>query len=863
MPGTPLVSIIINTLNRGESLRRTIDSLRQLTYPSFEVVVVNGPSTDNSDEVIAGYGSDLKVRRCPEPNLSMSRNIGIAAAAGEIVAFIDDDAVPEPRWLDELVALYDTDEVGGAGGVVHDHTGYTFQCRFNSADRLGNASTEHDAPLDHWSFPGAQRFPYLIGTNSSFRRDALIAVGGFDEEIEYYLDETDVCLRMVDAGWVLRQGEGATVHHKFLPSDVRNEARVTLNNFPVVKNKIYFSLVNGHDHLGFATIMSDAAAFADFRARDLLTHFNLGNITSEQLAEARLQIDRAWPAGLEAGRRGRTKLISADLLAAEAEDFRRFPTVRPAGRRLRLCFVTQSLPPEDIGGIGRYMSDLARGLAAKGHEVRIITTGTGHDTVDLEDGVWVHRILKEDHLPAEGSFPSTPHRIGANATAVADEVVRIHHEAPLDLVYGAAWDTETVAVFERCAVPILTALVTTMGITLRTRPEWRDDPEFMSHLGAPLLDLERWLFEHSDGIHAISEAIVAEVETTSGVEFDQRGVRVSPLGTVDRAPANRAAAERRGAGSPGESDHASMTDCRMLFVGRFEKRKGIDLLLDAIPEVLEAHPGVTFELMGRDDLAGEHGVPYREEFESRHADAAWFDRVTFHGHVDDEQLWQAYQDADVFVAPSRFESFGLIFLEAMAASLPVVALSAGAAPELIAHGDTGFLVEPDVPGALSEALTTLAGDPALRFELGRSGRALYESRFTEDAMVSGAEALFDAVTILRPGEPGIGLPRGLATIELDDGSCAVSLDETAPVVVEVDPDRRATAIVWVDAGEGAVLRDGGRSWCLPPRSSGGYEHVALVPANSSTSARLTATAGCHLAAIVQTGGRATPSRAER
>lgn len=863
MSGSPRISIIVNTLNRGYSLGRTLDSFRQLTYPSFEVVVVNGPSTDESEEVIASYGADVKVRRCPEANLSMSRNIGIAAAAGEIVAFIDDDGVPEPRWLDELVALYDSDEVGGAGGVVHDHTGYTYQCRFNSSDRLGNASLDHDAPLDHWSFPGAARFPYLIGTNASFRRDALIAVGGFDEEIEYYLDETDVCLRMVDAGWVLRQGRGATVHHKFLPSDVRTEARVTLNNFPVVKNKLYFSLVNHGEDISFSRVMSDAADFADFRARDLSTHVHLGNITVAQRAEGLAHIDRAWEVGLDAGRRGRMKLISHELLAAEAEEFRPFPTMRPDGRRLRLCFVTQSLPPADIGGIGRYMADLARGLAARGHEVRIITTGTGHSTVDLEDGVWVHRMLKEQSEPAQGTFPDMPHRIGANAAAVADEVLRLHLEAPLDAVYGAAWDTETVAVFERCAVPVVTALVTTMGITLRTRPEWRDDPEFMAHLGAPLLELERWLFEHSDGIHAISEAIVREVETTSGVALDRRGVVVSPLSTVDRIAVSASAPS---APSPLDPTADSRDDrCHVLFVGRFEKRKGIDLLLDAIPAVLDAHPGTTFELMGRDDLAGERGVPYREEFETRHAGAEWLDRVTFRGHVDDDQLWQAYADCDVFVAPSRFESFGLIFLEAMMYSLPVVALSAGATPELVVHEETGLLVTPDEHGALAAALSALVGDAARRAAFGRAGRAVYEARFTEDAMVSGVESLFHALETCRPGDAGLDVPAGLATVELEDGSNAISLDGFVPVRATLDPCRRSTLIVWIDgvddeSGTGShdttgmvELRDGTRCWTLERGALGRYEHVALDGGGDATALELTGTAGTHLAALVHSG----------
>ncbi len=198
--GGPTVSVVVNTYNRAASLRLTLAGLSQLDYPNFEVVVVNGPSTDDTEAVVAGYAGRIKVARCPERNLSMSRNIGIARAAGEIVAFIDDDAYPDPAWLDRLTEAYDNDEVAGAGGPVYDHTGARFQTRYLISDRIGRSTLSFDTNPSGWlNVPGAGKFPSLLGTNSSFRRDSLIEIGGFDEEFEYFLDETDVCARLVGA----------------------------------------------------------------------------------------------------------------------------------------------------------------------------------------------------------------------------------------------------------------------------------------------------------------------------------------------------------------------------------------------------------------------------------------------------------------------------------------------------------------------------------------------------------------------------------------------------------------------------------------------------------------------------------------
>ncbi|HWM21281.1 MAG TPA: glycosyltransferase, partial [Ilumatobacteraceae bacterium] len=215
------VSVVICTYNRAESLQRTLDALRYQSYHDFEVVVVNGPSMDRTDDVLDRWRNTVKVVSNPLANLSVSRNLGIRQSAGELVAFIDDDAIPEFDWLDDIAGAFGDAEVAGAGGLVFDHTGVEFQFRFSASSRLGEPLLSDVASFDALCVPGAFWFPHLQGTNAAFRRDALDEVGGFDETFDYYLDETDLCARIVDAGYVLRQLDDAHVHHKFLPSGLR------------------------------------------------------------------------------------------------------------------------------------------------------------------------------------------------------------------------------------------------------------------------------------------------------------------------------------------------------------------------------------------------------------------------------------------------------------------------------------------------------------------------------------------------------------------------------------------------------------------------------------------------------------------
>ena len=96
MTAAPTVSVICNTLNRADALGDMLRSLQYQTFRNFEVVVVAGPCTDNTVEVALSFGDTIKFVHCPERNLSISRNLGIAAAAGDIVAGPHRIRVPVP-----------------------------------------------------------------------------------------------------------------------------------------------------------------------------------------------------------------------------------------------------------------------------------------------------------------------------------------------------------------------------------------------------------------------------------------------------------------------------------------------------------------------------------------------------------------------------------------------------------------------------------------------------------------------------------------------------------------------------------------------------------------------------------------------
>jgi glycosyltransferase involved in cell wall biosynthesis/GT2 family glycosyltransferase len=722
------VSIVICTDGRAEGLANTLRCLQYLEGPEFEVCVVCGPTQDGTEEMLSAWTGQIKVAKNPARNLSISRNIGIAMAAGDLVAFIDDDALPEPEWLPQIVQAFDDPQVAGAGGVVMDHTGARPQYLYSSADRLGNADWARNTPADDYNFPLSFNFPYVQGTNCAFRRDALLSIAGFDEEYEYYLDETDVCCRLLDSGQLIRQLPDAVVHHKVLPSAIRTADRVTRTLYPVLKNKLYFSLVNNRGHYPVHRAVEDMEAFVEAHDAALRAHIGAGRLAASDLDLFRADVDRAWTAGLIRGLTQHRRLMRYELLRDHAAHFREFPRYRPEGGHDVFVFVSQEYPPGRAGGIGRYIHQMARSVASLGYQVHVITPSADHDRTDFEEGAWVHRIASRPAPPTAEDLVM-PHQSWQHASTVLLALQEIAKRHSITAVYAPIWNCEGIAIHLEGKFPLVLGLQTTLHFWLKHHPHLVADELFTKEFAGPMLALERRLLTECDGIHAISGSISREISDAYNIDLNTPRTAVIPLGLDDWLPLPTSAPSALPDGS-----------LRLLFVGRLEARKGIDVLFEALPSLLAKYPWVYADIVGDDKLPGPDGRPHRAAFEAV-LPKDQLSRVRFHGEVSEDHLRGFYRACDIFVAPSRFESFGLILVEAMMFGKPVVAGRAGGMVEVVAEGSTALLADPGDTASLAECLEALIVDPSLRSELGSAGRKRYEQLFNPLEMAKGTVAL--------------------------------------------------------------------------------------------------------------------------
>ena len=245
--GLPL-SVVICTYNRAESLKRAIESLGRQSYRNFDVVVVNGPSNDGTEEILRQLAETIQIVRCSEKSVAAARNVGIDTAQGEILAFMDDDAVAHPDWLNKLQSVYSDPTLAAAGGPVIDGATGEVAYEVCMCRRAGDVSSWPFSELsDVHVRPRADPFLYLAGCNMSFRRSVLVAMGGFDEAFEYGYEDAEMCSRIIDAANKIEFVRDAIVYHYPLANVVRNLNHVHRDVYPFIQSRTVFALRSSSD----------------------------------------------------------------------------------------------------------------------------------------------------------------------------------------------------------------------------------------------------------------------------------------------------------------------------------------------------------------------------------------------------------------------------------------------------------------------------------------------------------------------------------------------------------------------------------------------------------------------------------------
>jgi GT2 family glycosyltransferase len=268
----PRVSVVVCSYNGGRTIRDTFEALQGLTYPDFEVILVDDGSTDGTAAIGREFGA--KVISTENRGLSNARNTGYEAATGEIIAYIDDDAYPDPHWLYYLAHRFTEDDWSAVGGpnLPPADAGMIAECVANSPGGPVQVLVS-DTEAEH-----------IPGCNMAFRKSALEAIRGFDARFRAAGDDVDACWRLVAVAGRIGFHAGAVVwHHR------RNSVRAYwkqqrgYGRAEALLERKWPERYNAPGHLSWAGRLYGRGLMAALRGRARIYHGHAGSAPFQSL----------------------------------------------------------------------------------------------------------------------------------------------------------------------------------------------------------------------------------------------------------------------------------------------------------------------------------------------------------------------------------------------------------------------------------------------------------------------------------------------------------------------------------------------------------------------------------------------------
>ncbi len=390
---------------------------------------------------------------------------------------------------------------------------------------------------------------------------------------------------------------------------------------------------------------------------------------------------------------------------------------------MRIALVSQEYPPETAkGGIGTQTHAKAHGLAARGHEMVVISRAPDGIRSERMDGaVRVVRIGGfEKRMPVHTEIADW---VTYSATA-AEALARLHEEKPFDLAEFPEWAAEGY-------------------VHLLNRTQWHGMPTAI-HLHGPLAmfghvmgwpEMDSEFFRTGTRLEATAVRLADAIASSSQCSL---GWAAKSYG---RDPANvpilHTGIDTERFRPLEVTKHARPT---IVFAGKLAVNKGVFTLLEAALALAREFPDLQLRLIGR----GAENISAALRKRAREAGLAGL--LDLAGFVAHDRLPEAFCAAHVFAAPSSYEAGpGFVNLEAMACGLPIVTTSGSGTAEVVRDGDTGLLVPPDDVSSLAGALRRLLDDAALRARLGSNARAFTEAEASTPRCIARFEAFYQSV----------------------------------------------------------------------------------------------------------------------
>ena len=364
---------------------------------------------------------------------------------------------------------------------------------------------------------------------------------------------------------------------------------------------------------------------------------------------------------------------------------------------MRVLMLSWEYPPRVVGGIARHVHDLSHALAADGVKVDVVTCEHPEAPPEEADGnLSVYRVP----VAPSNDFVHWVRNLNSATEAKVDELLK-----PPKPTRRKKAAKNPAPQSEPTVIHAHDWLSGFAGKSLKHK--------YRLPLAATIHATEHG---RNQGIHTDQQRYIQSVEWDLCYEAwrviccshymrdEVAGVLEVPYDKLDVIPNGVDLSKFEFAFDEGEFRRwfAKPEEKIVFFVGRMVPEKGIQVLIEAIPEILPSYNDVKFVIVGGGDRS--YLVKMAEDMGVSH-------KVFFAGYVDDETLLKLYRVADVAVYPSLYEPFGIVALEAMAARVPVIVTDVGGLREVVDHGVTGLSAWADNPDSLAWAILQILKNP--------------------------------------------------------------------------------------------------------------------------------------------------------
>ncbi len=377
---------------------------------------------------------------------------------------------------------------------------------------------------------------------------------------------------------------------------------------------------------------------------------------------------------------------------------------------MRIALLTSFFPPQTCHGIAKYIDDLAIGLSEHGHNVVIFAQRRNKPQTEKRFLFTIQWTQKY-----KGFFTKYVPSLGLIISSFCSykALMRSHKSNPYDIIE-----------YPNDGITGLATLLLGLG---------KQRPIFVTRLSSP-----RAIFPKKNKLHRITETLESWQTNLSDGIISNTEANLKLCTNIYNIPQKKPkiviSHSIQTEGMKQETSVTSDDTYHVLFVGRMEKRKGFDVLAASWPAIIKSIPNARLLVVGQD-------LPYKKNisffnWSTRKIPKKCLSTIDYLGMVNSDQLLSLYKKCHVCVVPSRYESFGLVILEAMRFGKPVVGCRVGGIPEVIADNKTGILVPKDDPLALKQAVIKILRDEKFRKELGQQAIEEIKIKFSPEKFIA-------------------------------------------------------------------------------------------------------------------------------